>query len=737
MKTVGPGAHSGASAPIVAIASAQPADAGEVQRARAFAEPLLGGQLLDNGEPVLAHADGVTEILRAIGAAPALQAASYLVYAADYLNKPEEIVSKAFGESYASLVMHTRQLVQIQRAARGAKVEAAQQAAQTERVRKMLLAFSHDLRVVLLRLASRLQTLRWHAACKVECPAEVAAEARQVFAPLANRLGIWQIKWELEDLAFRFLQPEAYREVADALQEKRVEREQRIEQARARLAADLHAQGLQAEVQGRPKHLYSIWKKMQGKGLDIDRVFDVRALRVIVPSVPDCYAALSRLHEHFRPVLGEFDDYIARPKPNGYRSLHTVVLGEDGRAMEVQIRTREMHEHAEHGVAAHWAYKEAGAKGYAGVSAAGDFEERVAEARKAVLHQLLAWEREFTADTPLFDDRIYVFTPQAAIVELTAGATPIDFAYAVHTTLGHRCRGARVDGVMVPLHTKLKSGQTVEIVSAKEGGPSLDWLNAELGFLQSQRSRAKVRAWFNALQQAETVAKGRELVEKLLQREGKTAIKLEDLAARLGFKTADALFEVVGKDEYSLRNIELLLRPQEAPPDIDEMLVARRTKHAQGAPKGGVLVVGVDSLLTNLARCCRPAPPDVIGGYVTRGKGVAIHRADCRMFIDMIARQGERRIDVTWGESGAGKQLYPVDVIIEASDRPGILRDVLEVFAKEKVGVTAVNSHSGKGGSGSDAQWMHFTVEVGDSQRLAQVLRAVSGVNGVRTARRK
>ncbi|MEO8124365.1 MAG: HD domain-containing protein, partial [Burkholderiales bacterium] len=415
----------------------------ELARARAFSEPLLQGHTLDTGEEAFMHAEGVAAILRTMGAAPSMQAAAYLVYAGDFLTRPDEVVTKAFGASYAGLVINTRRLFAIGRAAREATVLHERQAEQTERVRKMLLAFSRDLRVVLLRLASRLQTLRWFAAGKRDCPAVLAREALQVFAPLANRLGIWQIKWEMEDLSFRFLQPDDYKRVASLLDGKRTEREREVEAARRRLAVALAAQGIQAEVRGRPKHLYSIWKKMQGKGLDFERVLDVRALRVIVNSLPDCYAALSRVHEIYRALPGEFDDYIARPKANGYQSLHTVVQDGDGRAIEVQIRTRAMHEHAEHGVAAHWAYKEAGAKGYAGVSAAGEFEARVAEARKAVLRQLLAWERDFSdqaagTDTPGFDDRIYVFTPQATVVELPTGATPIDFAYSVHTDLGHR-----------------------------------------------------------------------------------------------------------------------------------------------------------------------------------------------------------------------------------------------------------------------------------------------------------
>jgi GTP pyrophosphokinase len=731
-------------APIVQLAEVdehEPAAAERtaLARARAFAEPLLAGRVLDTGEDALAHADGVSAILDGIGAAPSMRAAAYLVYTAEFLQRPEEVVAQAFGESYASLVANTRKLVQIQRAAREARVDLAQRAQQTERVRKMLLAFSKDLRVVLLRLASRLQTLRHYAASKRPCPPELALESQQVFAPLANRLGIWQIKWELEDLSFRFLDAEAYRRIAKLLDEKRTEREQRVEAIRQQVAAELEAVGVHAEVQGRPKHIYSIWKKMQGKGLDFAHVFDVRALRVIVDDVPQCYAALSRVHERFQPVSGEYDDYIARPKPNGYQSLHTVVLDDEGRPVEVQIRTRRMHEHAEYGVAAHWAYKEAGTRGYGGVSAAGDFEEQVAQARKAVLRQLLAWERDLaeqqSEQATSFDDRIYVFTPQAAVIELPKDATPIDFAYTLHTDLGHRCRGARVDGAMVPLNTPLQSGQTVEIVAAKEGGPSLDWLNGELGYLRGSRARAKVRAWFNALAQAETIARGREAVEKLLQREGKTSLKLDELAAQLGFREANALFEVVGKDEYSLRNIEQLLRPAAPPPPPDELVIKR--SRAEGDGRGGVLVVGVESLLTNLARCCRPAPPDRISGFVTRGKGVAVHRTDCINFRHMAERTPERVIPVEWGQPSSGRSaLYPVDVLVEASDRQGLLRDISEVFAKEKMNVIGVHTQTVKDARGGTA-WMTFTVEVTDAARLAQVLGQVSRVAGVRHAKRK
>ena len=707
-----------------------------LQRARAFAEPLLSGELLDTGEDALVHADASAQILAGIGGSEAMQAACYLVYACEYLNKPQEVITKAFGQTYAELALETTRLIRVQRQARlAARDERAN--LQVENVRKMLLAFSRDLRVVLLRLASRLQTLRYFAATKKPVPHQLAKESLEVFAPLANRLGIWQIKWEMEDLSFRFLEPQTYREVAKWLDEKRLERENYVQSLRDQIQASLKAQGIEAQVQGRPKHIYSIVKKMRGKSLSFDRIFDVRALRVVVDSVPACYAALSWVHTQFTPVVDEFDDYIARPKPNGYQSLHTVVRDAQGRAIEIQIRTQAMHDHAEQGVAAHWAYKEAGAKGYAGVSASSAYDAKI-----AVLRQLLAWERELTHgeqghDQPLtttdaLSDRIYVLTPDAAVVELPQGATPVDFAYTVHTNLGHRCRGARVDGVLVPLNTPLKNGQTVEITAAKEGGPSRDWLNAELGFLVSARGKAKVRAWFNAQAMQATAARGREAVEKLLQREGKTSLKLEDLATQLGFKSAEALFEVVGKDEFSLRNIEVLLNPPEPALKPDDY-VLKKARSPDRVAKGGVLVVGIDSMLTQLAKCCKPAPPDDICGFVTRGKGVSIHRADCGNFKQMSLRSADRVIEVAWGlPKQADAQLYPVDIAIEAFDRQGLLRDISEVFSKEKMNVIGVQTQSVK-----DMAWMTFTVELTDSRKLQKVLSSVNEVSGVRSAKRR
>lgn len=738
---------------MTATANTVPEQPHALTRARAFAEPLIAGETLDTDENTLAHADAVVAILKSIGGSEAMQAATYLVYACQHLNRPQDVIAKAFGANYAALALETTKLVQVQRQARTANAKAHlfdDPAVQTENVRKMLLAFSRDLRVVMLRLASRLQTLRHYAASKQDAPAALARESLQVFAPLANRLGIGQIKWEMEDLAFRFLEPDTYRKTARLLDEKRVERESFMAALRAQLERELNQGGIAALVQGRPKHIYSIVKKMRGKSLDFAKVFDIRALRVIAADVNGCYAALGFVHSRFKPVEGEFDDYIAKPKTNGYQSLHTVVRDEAGRAFEIQIRTQAMHDHAENGVAAHWAYKEAGAKGYSGVSASSEYDAKI-----AVLRQLLAWERDLSgpaaqrardAKQGLFEDRIYVLTPDAAIVELPQGATAVDFAYSVHTNLGHRCRGARIDGAMAPLSTPLQNGQTVEVITVKEGGPSRDWLNPELGFLASHRAKSKVRAWFNALDVAQTVAKGREAVEKLLQREGKTAMKLDALALQLGFKAADDLFEVVGKDELSLRTIENMLKPPEPAPLADDYVLAKKSRQGDKSgqsgkggkgSKGNVLVVGIDSLLTQLARCCKPAPPDVIVGFVTKGKGVSIHRGDCSNFRNMASGSPDRVIDVAWSapETPDGA-VYPVDVAVEAADRQGLLRDISEVFTKEKMNVIGVQTQSVKDNRGGTA-WMTFTVEVAQSGRLNQVLGLVAEVPGVRSARRR
>jgi GTP pyrophosphokinase len=493
-------------------------------------------------------------------------------------------------------------------------------------------------------------------------------------------------------------------------------------------------------VSGRPKHIYSIYNKMRLKHLDFSKLFDVRALRIIVQNERDCYTALGVVHERWVPVSDEFDDYISRPKPNGYRSLHTVVADESGRPFEVQIRTQAMHEFAEFGMAAHWRYKEAGAKGGQVPATAGALEY---DKQLTWMRQLLAWNTEATnRPTDVApariqrqdEERIYVLSPQARVIELPAGATPVDFAYHLHTDLGHRCRGARIDGQMVPLQTQLQTGQTVEIVTTKSGGPSRDWLNLQLGFLASPRARAKVRAWFNAIELQQRTVQGQALVEKELQRLGKTAVNLEQLAQQLGFAHAEDLYVAAAKEEFSLRQIDAVFQPASPEQELrPESLVSHsaRADSATQTGKSGVLVVGVGSLMTQLARCCRPAPPDPITGFVTRGRGVSIHRADCASFATLAARQPERVIEVTWGGNIAGT-VYPVDLSVQAQDRSGLLRDLSEVFARLRLNVVAVHTQSK-----ASMAYMGFTVEVHDGAELQRALSALKEVGGVLTVHRR
>lgn len=726
-------------------------DAQRLALALEFVTELYEGRRLGTGEEALEHALGLAAGIAQLRLDADARMAGLLFAAPSFAPRNaaamQEELQQRFGRTVASLVAGITRLNSLRVLTRTAsgdlRAGGKDAASQAEVLRKMLLAMTEDMRVVLLRLASRVQTLRYLAGVKDEMRGEervaVARETLDIYAPLANRLGVWQLKWELEDLAFRFIEPEAYKRIAAMLDERRGERETYISGAIATLRRELESAGLRAEISGRPKHIYSIWNKMRQKSLAFSDLYDVRALRVLVDEVKDCYTALGVVHNLWQPIPREFDDYISRPKTNAYRSLHTAVVGPDGRALEVQIRTHDMHNHAELGVAAHWRYKEgtgrhAGASG--GQSRGNDgFDDKI-----AFLRQMLAWRDDVVDSSDwaaqsrqaALDDTIYVLTPQGRVVDLAQGSTPVDFAYALHSDVGHRCRGAKVDGRIVPLDYRLHNGEQVEILTAKSGGPSRDWLNPALGYICSSRARNKVRQWFNSQELEQLIAAGRAMVERELQRLGRTGASLETLAQSLGFTGPDQLFAAVGREDIGSRQLQAALSgPAEAPPQAPEELIARKSR-AESA--GGILVVGVDRLMTQLAKCCKPAPPDPICGFVTRGRGVSIHRRNCTSLANLLARLPERIIDAAWGAPAGGEnaRVYSVDIVVRSNDRPGLLKDISEELSREHINVTAVNTLS-RGHLAS----MAFTVEVKDTTQLARTLGMIAEVPGVISAVRR
>jgi GTP pyrophosphokinase len=696
-----------------------------------FARARTGNAAMADGESALDRALGTATIIAGLKLdADSLRAALLLgVPVAGAFDADE--IKERFGADVATLVGGVARMGGIRASPEGATKE--ERAAQAENLRKMLLAMVEDIRVVLIKLAERTQALRSLMSGDAQWRERTAHEVIELFAPLANRLGVWQLKWELEDLSLRALEPSIYKSIAKLLDERRLDRERYIDEVIATLKQELADAGIAAEVTGRPKHIYSIWKKMQRKQAGIDALYDIRAVRILVESVKDCYTALGLVHHRWTPLAREFDDYIAKPKANNYRSLHTAVIGPEGKPLEVQIRTREMHQHSEYGVASHWRYKE----GHA-MAARHDptFDEKI-----AWLRQVLDW-KETVADSSewlaafkesLFTDAIYVLTPQGKVIDLPRGATPVDFAYSVHTGLGHRCRGAKVDGQMVPLNYRLSSGQQVEIVAAKQGGPSRDWLNPDLGYVHSNRARSKVRQWFKAQQHEETVAQGRALVERELARLGRSALKLDAVAAKAGFDKTEDFFAAFARDDINSKQVQTailaLAQPNAPTASPAEPEVTTRQSRATGSGSG-ILVVGVDRLLTGLARCCRPAPPDPIVGFVTRGKGVTIHRATCSNIVRMRASQPERLIDANWGK--ARDEVFPVDIVVEAMDRQGLLRDISEVLSREKINVTAANTLTKNLHSR-----MAFTIEVPSLDVLKRALAYVRDVKGVLNAARR
>ena len=595
---------------------------------------------------------------------------------------------------------------------------------QSEALRKMLLAVVSDVRLVLVRIAEQLHKLRSAKQAPSSTQQAIAVETREIYAALASRLGVWQLKWELEDLAFRYLDPDTYRSLAKALNEKRVEREAFIEQVESELRRELEQEGIHAEITGRPKHIYSIWRKMQRKDRALESLYDIRAVRLLVDDIKDCYAALGVVHNRWPYLPGEFDDYIANPKDNDYRSLHTAVIGPDGKTVEVQIRTHDMHRQAELGVAAHWRYKEGG-------GAPGAFDQKIRFLRQLLEPGGDGGDLLDQIRDEVFEDRVYAVSPKGDIVELPAGATPLDFAYHVHTQVGHRCRGAKANGRIVPLTYRVENGDKIEIITGSQPQPSRDWLSPRLGYLASAKTRAKVRNWFRHQDRDQHLRQGREVMERELARLSMREVPADTIAGQLKFRDSDALYIALGAGDVTPASIATALqqlRGDEAPQPSPRRRPARR----EGGAAGGVAVSGVGDLMCNFARCCRPVPPEAIVGYITQGRGVSIHRQDCGNLLGLSQRHPERIIEVAWG--GSDSATYPVELSLHAHDRAGLLRDVSAVLADEGANVTDLKSHTDK------AQMqtvMAISLDIADLPSLATAMARLEQLPNVLSVRRK
>ncbi len=661
----------------------------------------------------LERALAVARLLLVQGADPETVGAALVSQALADTELDLEAVEAGFGADFVALLKGV---------ARAGRIETLNSAGvDPEQLRKMLLAIAEDVRVVLVKLAERVVYLRSITKADDAVRRAAARQSLELFAPLANRLGVAGIKWELEDYAFRFSEPDLYKKIAALLDEKRNDREGYIGRLVETLRLELAAMGIHGTIQGRPKHIYSIWRKMRGKSIEFDRLYDIRAVRVIVGNIRECYTVLGIVHDLWTPVEGEFDDYIASPKANDYKSLHTAVIGPEGKTVEVQIRTGDMHEHSEHGVAAHWRYKE------------GSKADRKFDGKIAWLRQVLAWKNEVltgesasAAGRHVFEDTIFVLTPQGKVVDLPRGSTPLDFAYHVHTDLGHRCRGAKVDGHMVPLDYKLQNAQRVEITAAKTGGPSRDWLSPQQGYLASPRGLAKVRQWFRHEDFEKDAGEGRAVLDKELQRLGSTGTSHEKVSAACGFAKLDDFYAALGRGEVTSRQVEIAVRG-EAPAAPEPAHFAPVA--APSRASSGVLVLGVNNIATLVAKCCKPVPPDPIIGFITRTRGVMVHRADCRNVTVLKDDQRDRLMPAEWGKTGDAPFAAEIEVV--SLDRQGLLRDVSEAIARERINVIAVNTLS----RGVHA-FMRFTLQVSDSDGIQRVLRQVKDVPGVDTARR-
>jgi GTP pyrophosphokinase len=706
------------------------ADMEVIRRACILAQQAHDGQTRASGEPFFHHALSVANILADLRMDSETIAAAVLHDVLEDTPVTYVELETEFGSEIARLVDGVTKMSQIQEF-RGQSPRSKKERAQAESLRKMLLAMVDDIRVVLIKLADRTHNMRTLGALRDEKRRRIARETLEIFAPLANRLGIWQFKWELEDLSFKYLEPETYKQIASLVNERQISRENYVNRVAETLKRELKIRGIDSEVTGRPKHIYSIWRKMKRKGVDFDQIYDVRAVRVLVNEVADCYAALGIAHTLWRPIPGEFDDYIAVPKNNLYQSLHTAVVGPEGKTIEVQIRTFEMHQEAELGVAAHWRYKE-------GSRSDLNFDQKI-----AWLRQLMEWKddvadaKEFIdqVKAEVFQDRVHVLTPKGDAIDLPAGATPIDFAYHIHTEIGHRCRGAKVNGKIVQLNYQLKNGEQVEILTTKRGGPSRDWLNAQLGYLKTSRARAKVRQWFKRQNYEENVAQGRNALDRELHRLGLSEVNHEKLARELGFNRTDDFFAAIGRGDITAPQIisainDLLEAAQ--PKDEEKPHAYTSPSTAIGAP-AGVKIQGVGNLLTSLAQCCRPVPgDDDIIGFITRGRGVTIHRRDCLNVLRFYEECRERLIEVNWDMQG--EDTYPVDIEVDAFDRPGLLRDITAIVANEKINISSVNvitrrkEHRAK---------VYATLDITNIDQLSRVLNLLAQLPNILEVRRR
>ncbi len=700
-----------------------------ILRAYAVASYAHKPQMRKTGEPYILHPLAVATILADLHLDAEAIAAGLLHDVVEDTEFSIDYIREEFGDSIAELVDGVTKLKRIDQLSNMRRSSADEKA---ESLRKMFLAMVEDIRVVLIKLADRLHNMRTLSGQPDHKRRRIARETLEIFAPLANRLGIWQIKWELEDLSFRYLEPATYRELSKAMQEKRAEREQWVAEVKQMLEKALAEEGIKAEVSGRPKHIYSIYRKMKRKDVPFEEIYDIHGFRIIVDTVTDCYAALGIVHSRWRPIPGEFDDYIANPKDNMYRSLHTAVFGPNGKPMEVQIRTHEMHEVSEYGIAAHWRYKEHTTRrdDY--------FDDKIAWIR-----QLMEWRQdvndaqEFVSGmkTDVFQDRVYVFTPQGDVIDLPRGATPIDFAFHVHTELGYRCRGARINGRLVSLDYQLKSGDQVEIISAKRGGPSRDWLNPNLGYVATQRARSKIRTWFRKQAREENIQQGRQILDRELKRLS-VDLSYDDVARLFDQSKTDDFLAAVGYGDINSQQIaqrvldyERHLKAQQTPIVLPE----KPERERQRRTASGINVAGVDGLLAHPARCCNPVPGDPIVGYITKGRGVTIHKSNCPNIMAQLRRNDHTRlVEVQWGEDS--EETYPVSIQVTAYDRSGLLRDVTGLVADEKINMRSAQAVTGLK---NNLAMINATLEISSAAQLTRILTRIERLPNVIEVRRK